>query len=200
VTQPAPRWLRQLPNALSATRIAACPVLIVLATLELETAFTWLLVPALLTDIADGIVARAFKLQSRLGALLDSIGDALLLFTSIYGVWALHPDILQQHRVAGGLVVGAWLLEMAASLVRYRRLSSFHTYLSKVAGYLLGIFIGVLFVFGLQPWLLYLAVGSSVLGTLEELMLLWLLPRWRADVRGVYWVLRERQREPVTTP
>lgn len=196
----APRWLRQLPNALSATRIAACPALIVLATLELETAFTWLLVPALLTDIADGIAARALQLQSRLGALLDSIGDALLLFTSLYGVWALHPDVLQQHRVAGGLVIGAWLLEMAASLLRYRRLSSFHTYLSKIAGYLLGIFIGVLFVFGLQPWLLYLAVAASVLGTIEEFVLLWLLPRWRADVRGVYWVLRERQRESVATP
>ena len=200
VRQAAPRWLRQLPNALSATRIAACPALIVLATLQLETAFTWLLVPALLTDIADGIAARALQLQSRLGALLDSIGDTLLLFTSMYGLWALHPDVLQQHRVAGGLVIGAWLLEMTVSLVRYRRLSSFHTYLSKIAGYLLGICIGVLFVFGVQPWLLYLAVGASVLGTIEELALLWLLPHWRADVRGVYWVLRERRREPVATP
>ena len=193
-------WLQQLPNALSATRIAACPVLVVLATLELETAFTWLLVSALLSDIADGMIARALHLQSRLGALLDSVGDALLLLTSIYGIWALHPGVLQQHRVAGGLVIGAWLLEMVVSLVRYRRLSSFHTYLSKVAGYTLGIFIGVLFVSGLQPWLLYLAVGTTVAGTVEELVLLRMLPHWRTDVRGVYWVLRERQREPVTTP
>jgi len=40
---------------------------------------------------------------------------------------------------------------------------------------------------------LYAAAGASVLGNCEELLLLALLPRWRADVRGVYWVLRERR-------
>jgi CDP-diacylglycerol--glycerol-3-phosphate 3-phosphatidyltransferase len=92
-------------------------------------------------------------------------------------------------------MVVAWLAEAAVAFVRYGRLSSFHTYVSKVAGYLLGIFVGVLFVFGFHPWLLYAAVATSVLGNLEELVLLRLLPEWRADVRGVYWVLRERRCE-----
>ena len=91
-------------------------------------------------------------------------------------------------------MVVAWVVEALAALARYGRLSSFHTYASKVAGYLLGIFVGVLFVFGFYPWLLYVAVATSVLGNLEELVLLRLLPEWRADVRGAYWVLRERRR------
>jgi CDP-diacylglycerol--glycerol-3-phosphate 3-phosphatidyltransferase len=96
-------------------------------------------------------------------------------------------------------MVGAWLGEAAVAWARYGRLSSFHTYLSKVAGYLLGIFVGVLFVFGFYPGLLYVAVATSVLGNIEELVLLRLLPAWRADVRGVYWVLRERRRETATS-
>ena len=64
--------------------------------------------------------------------------------------------------------------------------------LSAVAGYLLGIFVGVLFVYGLQPWLLYLAVTVSVVGNCEELLLLALLPEWRSDVGGILRVLRER--------
>jgi CDP-diacylglycerol--glycerol-3-phosphate 3-phosphatidyltransferase len=127
--------------------------------------------------------------------LLDSIGDVLLLFTSAYGVWVFHPEVIREHWIAGALLLGAWLLECVAALARYGRLSSFHTYLSKVAGYLLGIFVGALFVFGFQPWLLYLAVGVSVLGNLEEMALLALLPQWRSDVRGLAWVLRERPRE-----
>ncbi len=90
-------------------------------------------------------------------------------------------------------MIGAWLLENLVALVRYGRLSSFHTYLSKVAGYLLGIFVGVLFVFGFHRWLLYAAAGASVIGNVEELLLLALLPQWRADVRGAFWVLRERR-------
>ena len=188
--------LRQLPNALSAARIASAPVLVALAATGETVAFTWLLVAALLSDIADGLIARMLDLQSRLGALLDSVGDTLLLFASLYGVWVFHPDILREHAAAGMLLVGAWVTENVAALLRYGRLSSFHTYLSKVAGYLMGFFIGVLFVFDFQPWLLYLAVGVSVLGNLEELLLLALLPEWRADVRGVAWVLRERRGRP----
>ena len=155
--------------------------------------FTWVLVPALLSDIADGLIARIFHLQSKLGALLDSIGDTLLLFASAYGIWVFHPEIIEKHTAVGAVLIGAWLLENLAALVRYRRLSSFHTYVSKVAGYLLGIFVGVLFVFGFQAWLLYAAVAVSVLGNLEELVLLVLLPEWRSDVRGLLWVLRERR-------
>ena len=111
--------------------------------------FTWVLVPALLSDIADGLIARIFHLQSKLGALLDSIGDTLLLFASAYGIWVFHPEIIEKHTAAGVVLIGAWLL--------------------------------------------CAAVAVSVLGNLEELVLLVLLPEWRSDVRGLLWVLRERR-------
>lgn len=187
--------LRMIPNLLSAGRIIAAPVLVFLAATGHQTAFTWVLVPALLSDIADGLIARVFHLQSRLGALLDSVADTLLLFASIYGIVVFHADVLHEHAMIGAVVIGAWLLENLVALVRYGRLSSFHTYLSKIAGYLLGIFVGVLFVFGFEPWLLYAAAGASVIGNCEELLLLVLLPKWRADVRGVFWVLREHRAE-----
>lgn len=185
--------LRQVPNALSIARILASPVLVVLVRNGQESLFTWILILALFSDIADGLIARLFSLQSRLGALLDSVADTLLLFAALYGIWVFHPDVAADHIMAGALVVGAWLTENMAALLRYGRLSSFHTYLSKIAGYALGIFVGVFFLFGFQPWLFYLAVGVSVIGNCEELVLLALLPTWRADVRGLWWVLRERR-------
>lgn len=185
--------LRHVPNALSIARIMAAPVLVVLATMGLEFAFKVVLVPALLSDAADGIIARRFGLQTRLGATLDSVADALLLLAIIYGIWVFHPYVITDHVVVTSLAVGAWLAEHVAALVRYRRLSSFHTYASKIAGYLLGIFFGIVFVFGFQPWLLYVALGVSIAGSCEELALLVVLPRWRADVRGLWWVLRERR-------
>lgn len=187
-------WLRHLPNAISAARIAAVPVLLALALARREAAFTWLLVPALLSDIADGWLARRYRLQSRLGAQLDSIADTLLLFVSILGIWVFHLGVIADNAGLCIAVVGCWLLENVAALLRYRRLSSFHTYLSKVAGYLLGIYVGVLFVFGHQPWLLLAAAASSIAGNLEEFALLATLPQWQADVRGLWWVLRERRR------
>ncbi|HUO79868.1 MAG TPA: CDP-alcohol phosphatidyltransferase family protein [Steroidobacteraceae bacterium] len=187
---------RHLPNALSVARLGSVPLLGYFAASGAEQRFTWLLVPALLTDVADGYIARRFGLTSRLGAMLDSLADALLFLVAVFGVWALHPDVLREHALAGLLLAGSWVTEMAVALVRYGRLSSFHTYASKVAGYLLGIMVGVLFVWGLPPLLLYAAVIVSVGANLEELALMWLLPAWRTDVRGLYWVLRDRRTPP----
>jgi CDP-diacylglycerol--glycerol-3-phosphate 3-phosphatidyltransferase len=186
--------LRNIPNALSAARIGATPVLGYFAAAGAEHYFTWVLVPALLSDIADGFIARRFGLTSRLGALLDSIGDALLFFVALFGVLVFYPELLHAHAMAGLLLMGSWIVEIAAALIRYRRLSSFHTYLSKAAAYLLGISIGVLFLWGLPAALLYVAVTASVVANLEELVLIWLLPQWRPNVRGLYWVLQERRR------
>jgi len=185
--------LRNAPNALSALRIAAVPVLLGLAVTGREAAFTWVLVPALLSDIADGWIARRFQLQSQLGALLDSVADTLLLFVSIYGMWVFHRDVITSNVPVCVAVIGLWMLENGFALLRYGRLSSFHTYVSKVAGYLLGIYIGVLFVFGHSPWLLYTAAALSIVGNLEEFALLVALPQWRANVRGLWWVLAERR-------
>ena len=189
--RPHPAWLRQVPNALSGARALAVPLLAVLALLRRETAFTWVLVPALLSDIFDGLIARLYGLESRVGAMLDSVADTLLLLVSVYGVWTFHPEVLREHAVLCGAAVGLWLLEDLVALLRYRRLSSFHTYLSKVVANLLGLFIGWLFVLGFEPWLLYLAAGGSILASLEELALLGVLREWRADVRGLWWVLKE---------
>jgi CDP-diacylglycerol--glycerol-3-phosphate 3-phosphatidyltransferase len=185
--------LRHLPNALSIARILAAPVLVACAAAGNEAVFTWILVPALLSDIADGLIARVFRLQSPLGATLDSVADLLLLLAAFYGIWVFYPGVVADHALVGTLLIGAWLVQAGAALLRYGRLSSFHTYLSKLAGYLLGIFVGVWFVFGFQPWLMYLAAGVSILGNVEELVLLALLPTWRPDVRGLWWLLRERR-------
>jgi len=186
-----PRWLRHVPNALSAARMLAVPVLAVFAALGRETAFTWVLIPALLSDIADGLIARIYGLESRLGAMLDSAADTLLMLVSLYGLWVFYPEVITGHAWLIGTAVALWVLEDVLALVRYGRLSSFHTYLSKIVANLLGFFIGWLFLFGFQPWMLHVAMGASILASLEEIALVARLPKWRADVRGLWWVWRE---------
>jgi cardiolipin synthase len=192
VPSPVSAPVRPLPNLISGLRLLAAPVLAWLAIAGAEAAFTWVLIPALLSDIADGLVARLWHLESRLGAFLDSIADTLLMLVSVFGIWVFHREVLAGYPWLCGFAVGLWILEDVVALLRYGRLSSFHTVLSKITANLLGLFIGVLFVFGLQPWLLYLAAGASIVASLEELALLALLREWRSDVRGLWWVLRAK--------
>jgi phosphatidylglycerophosphate synthase len=183
--------LRHLPNALSLARLLAAPVLVALALALYERTFAVLLIAALITDILDGWVARRLQLQSALGAMLDSIGDVTTLIAAAVGIAVFHADVWREHRLGIALVLGGWLVECVLALVRYGRLSSFHTYASKASGYGLGFFVAALFAFGFIPWLFYAALALSLFSMAEELVLLWKLPQWRADVRGLWWVLRE---------
>ena len=54
----------------------------------------------------------------------------------------------------------------------------------------MGLFVAVLFLHGMDARLLYAAVALVLLATTEEFVLLWRLPEWTADVRGLYWVRR----------
>jgi len=143
--RPLPAWLRAAPNVLSGARALAVPVLFVLALEQLRIAFTWVLIPALLSDIFDGWIARAFHVESRIGAALDSVADSLMLFVAVFGIWVFHPEVIRDHAWLCGTAVGLWALEDVLALLRYRRLSSFHTYLSKIVANLLGVFVGWLF-------------------------------------------------------
>ncbi len=192
--------IRQIPNLLSIARITATPILTWCAIVGAERAFTWVLVPALLTDMADGAIARRYGLTSKLGALLDSVADLLLFFVTCFGVWKFFPQLVKAHALILGLLVGIWATELGIAMLRYRRPSSFHTYASKLAAYLLAISVVVLFVWNRPTPLIPVAVVMSIAANLEELLILWRLPTWQSDVRGIYWVMRERSRHGIRGP
>jgi CDP-diacylglycerol--glycerol-3-phosphate 3-phosphatidyltransferase len=185
--------IRHLPNLISAARIGCVPLLLLLASAGREDAFQWLLLAALLSDIIDGQLARRLDLATELGAALDSVADALTMAAAAFGVWRLRPEFVNEHGVWVLLVLGLWVLEMACAFWRYGRLSSFHTIAVKVGAYALGIFVMVLLIWDFNRWLFAIAVAINVLAYLEEFVLLWLLPKWTTDVKGVWWVLRARR-------
>ncbi len=71
-----------LPNLLTIGRIAAIPVIVALLLVDGRIA-PWvaciIFTIAAVTDILDGYLARAMKIESRLGRLLDPIADKLLV-------------------------------------------------------------------------------------------------------------------------
>lgn len=186
----------QLPNTISMGRILASPVLLVLALSGRSDEFKWLLLACLISDTVDGAIARAFKLQSQRGAFLDSTADVLNTAAALVGLICLHWPFVAEHRWALLLVAGLYVGEVTAALWRYGRVSSFHTYLARAAAYAQGIFVMSLFFLGYSGWLFYTTVVFSVVAYVEEILLLYLLPRWTSDVRGLFWALTRRRAGP----
>jgi CDP-diacylglycerol--glycerol-3-phosphate 3-phosphatidyltransferase len=79
-------WLSLLPNQLTLTRILAIPLLLFIY--PFGSSLTNVICAVIfglagLTDILDGYLARLYKQESRLGALLDPIADKMLSAASL---------------------------------------------------------------------------------------------------------------------
>lgn len=174
-------------------RSAAVPLLVWLIFLEKKQLFTWFLMISFLTDMIDGRLARRLKIVSERGAKLDSLGDMLTLLAAIGGLFKFEWDFISTHAILLSLLVFIYLLEMAIALWRYKKLSSFHTWSSKLSFLIQGTFILTLLFFGYYPCFFYLAVVTGFIESMEEIILVFMLPENRSDVKGIYWILRERR-------
>lgn len=85
-----------LPNSLSAARIATAPFLLVLPfipSVAMRLTGFVLYIAAAVTDYWDGRFARTRKLETNLGRMLDPLADKILLVATLIPVY-----LLMQHR------------------------------------------------------------------------------------------------------
>jgi CDP-diacylglycerol--glycerol-3-phosphate 3-phosphatidyltransferase len=110
--------LEWLPNALTLTRLAALPVLlVVLIRAEGPTSVPAAVIFGLVgaTDFLDGILARRLGAESRFGRIADPLADRLLVLTGLVGVillGRLHPagPAILMFREVAVVAAYAWLL------------------------------------------------------------------------------------------
>ena len=89
--------VKAIPNILSIFRICLVPVfIIVYFTDDRDIKFYAILVYAIagLSDFLDGYIARKFDAQSKLGKLLDPLGDKLMTFTVMICITITRPVLI----------------------------------------------------------------------------------------------------------
>jgi len=87
-----------------------------------------------------------------------------------------------------------FLLQTGFALYRYGRITSFHTYLAKLAALAQGIFLLSFFFFETINYpLFYSAAFITIAELAEEIIIVWVLPQWKSNVRGLWWVLQKKQ-------
>jgi phosphatidylglycerophosphate synthase len=180
-----------IANLITACRIALAPVLLLLAWNRLEHLFLACLVVALVSDIVDGQLARRLHLTSELGARLDSWADLLTYASVPLATYWLRPDLVSTLKVAFTAAVASYAIPVIIGFLKFRSLTSYHTFMARVSAYLLGAAVIVLFSHG--PTLPFrIAVCVLVLAELEEIAITLALPVARANVRSLRSALEIR--------
>jgi len=180
-------------NGITVYRIVAAPILLILIFTGQYDIFKWLLGISFFTDLIDGYLARKYKVTSVIGTRLDSIGDDLTILVGMIGLFVMKTAFIKQEIVIFIILFSLFLVQTIYAFIRYRKMTSFHTYLAKTAALLQGAFLLFTF-FTTEPNLIlfYVAAIITMLELIEEIILVSLLKHWKANVKGIYWVLKEK--------
>jgi phosphatidylglycerophosphate synthase len=182
-----------LVNSITLYRLFASFLLLYFIAINDLIIFKWLLVASLFTDAIDGFLARKFKVTSIMGSKFDSIADDLTILMAVIGVFEFKPEFISHEKFLVILILALYLIQTTLALVKYGKISSFHTYLAKFAAIAQGLFLILLFFLPQWPIGLFrIAAVLTILDLLEEIILVTMVAKWQTDVKGIYWVIKKK--------
>ncbi|MBT8265145.1 MAG: CDP-alcohol phosphatidyltransferase family protein [Bacteroidia bacterium] len=175
-------------------RVFAAPFLLVLIYFDQRLLFTWFLLISYLTDAIDGHLARKLKITSPRGSQLDSFGDQITLVIGLIGLFYFESEFIADNLVLIIVVFIPYIIQMIIAYVKYRKATAFHTYLAKLSAFVQSVFfIYTLFV-SPNYTLFYAMIIIGLLETAEEITLIFMYDKWVANVKGIYWALKDKRR------
>ncbi|HLG34307.1 MAG TPA: CDP-alcohol phosphatidyltransferase family protein [Bacteroidia bacterium] len=181
-------------NGITFYRLVAAPFLVFLIFTGRIDLFKWLLGISFFTDLIDGWLARQFKVASVFGTKLDSIADDLTILAAVTGMIVLKRDFFFSEFPVLMVLLGLFAAQNIMALIRYKKITSFHTYFAKAAAILQGVFFILLFFLPEPVYVLFYAAAIiTAIELAEEILLVYYLPEWKANVKGLFWVIKERK-------
>lgn len=182
-----------IPNYLCSYRIIMFPVIMYFAFTGKQTLFVIFFIINLLTDIADGIIARKLKIESDFGARLDSMADNLTYILAFTGIYIFKWEDFEPHKISFLIFIGFLVSTVVLSLIKFGKFPGFHLYSTKIAGYIEGIFFICLFTVGFITPFYYFMIAWGIMGAIEHIAIQMTIPAMKSDVKGLYWVIKEKK-------
>lgn len=181
-----------LPNLVSLIRILMAPVLFYFACTQQPYWYIWVLLFAVFTDVLDGFLARVLNQITEMGSRLDSWGDFIIYSTMAICAWILWPDIIQQEKFYFIIIVLSFTLPVLIGFIKFRTISSYHTWSVKLAVAITVVSYILLFT-GLHDWPFRIAAFFCLYAAMEEIAITLLIQHELVDVRTVWQALKYKR-------
>lgn len=184
-----PRELLTVPNLLTSFRFFCAPILLIAAWHNQATAFFLILAFAFLSDVLDGMTARLTGQVTHLGAVLDSWADMTTYLTVTLSAWWLWPEVVRREGLYVGILIASYLMPVVVGFIKFRALTSYHTWMVKFAAFCVGMSFYLLFLGGLSlPF--HIAIFVCVLAATEEILITLISTKMPLNVRSVWDIIR----------
>ena len=183
-------------DRLTISRFVCAPMLLTAAVADAAVPFSAVAVFGVLSDIIDGLIARANATASPRGAQLDSRADLTFYSAVLFGLVLLFPA---QFRAESGplvIVLTAYAIPILIGWCKFGALTAYHTMMARIA---LGVVpaSAVLWLStGVTPPL-YWGIALFVFSAVEEVLITLRLRPARANIPHLFRFLAEGT---MTTP
>ena len=139
-------------------------------------------------------MARRLNLATELGAKLDSWGDFLTYLALPLCGWWLRPEVVTEEQTWLAAGIGCYLTATIFGFLRFKRLTSYHTWGAKVGAVLVGAAVLVFFANG-PGWFFREVTPFVVLANLEEIAITFTLLELRPNVPSLWHAVKIRNSE-----
>lgn len=184
--------LLTIPNQLSLFRLVAAPFLLYLAWIGEAELFLVLLAFSLVSDALDGFLARRWHQESELGTKLDSWGDLANYLLVPLCAWWLWPEIIRQEFMIFWLVVANFSVPLVIGVIKFRRIPSYHTWMTKFAAVVMVPAIYLLFL-EITAWPFRIAAMIQLIMAIEELSITFYLKELESNVKSIWHLINRHK-------
>jgi phosphatidylglycerophosphate synthase len=165
-------------------------ILLPLAWSGMDQIFIFVLIVAFVTDSIDGPFARRFHMESEVGAKLDTCADVSIYIVYLLGAWWLWPDIMKREQLYISMIIAGILIPAVAGVFKFRQITSYHTWLVKIAAACMAVTSLMMLVFG--PAIPFrIAAVLCLLAGLEEFSITVALEKPRSNVKSLWHILQK---------
>jgi CDP-diacylglycerol--glycerol-3-phosphate 3-phosphatidyltransferase len=178
-----------LPISLILFRLLLAPIILALAYFIGENAkitIVILMYMGLLSDILDGIIARKQNISSEKLRRMDSQTDMVFWLSIGFATWILYPKLISDNSIFIWSILGMEVACYVISILKFKKETCTHAFLSKLWGITLLIAFTSLIGFNHAGIPFALAILMGLISHIDRILITLILPKWTHDIPSAY--------------
>lgn len=178
-----------IPILLILFRLLLAPIILALAYFigeSTKTIIVILMYLGLISDILDGIIARKQNISSARLRRMDSQTDMLFWLSLGFATWILYPKLIADNSIVIWTILAMEIACYVISLVKFKKETCTHAFLSKLWGITLLIAFTSLIGFNHAGIPFKMAIIMGLISHIDRILITLILPKWTHDIPSAY--------------
>lgn len=175
--------MKNIPNIISIFRIALCLFLPFLLNNKVFLIILYLIIG--ISDVLDGLIARKFNWQTKLGARLDSLADFVFAIV-VLGILICKTNFMKTWNILFliALVLIIRISNLIITKIKFNIWSILHTYTNKIDGLALFLLLP-LYIMKPRMIIIFLTGLITLFSALEETIILLKLKKYDLNIKSI---------------